>query len=125
MRFSGFAVKVVPALCVAGVVLLVGVMCQKSKCAQTEPAKPAVAAAVPAAAVTDTAKKTDTAAVKPAVDTAVATAVAGYYTCPMHPKIHQAKPGKCPMCKMDLVFKKEITKAITKVKAVAKKAVKK
>lgn len=29
---------------------------------------------------------------------------AGYYTCPMHPQIHAAKPGKCPICGMDLVF---------------------
>ena len=26
-----------------------------------------------------------------------------YYTCPMHPQIHQDNPGKCPICHMDLV----------------------
>jgi membrane fusion protein, copper/silver efflux system len=26
-----------------------------------------------------------------------------YYTCPMHPEIHNDKPGKCPICGMDLV----------------------
>lgn len=26
-----------------------------------------------------------------------------YYTCPMHPEIHEDKPGKCPKCGMDLV----------------------
>ena len=26
-----------------------------------------------------------------------------FYTCPMHPEIRQAKPGKCPICGMDLV----------------------
>lgn len=26
-----------------------------------------------------------------------------YYTCPMHPFIHLDKPGKCPICHMDLV----------------------
>lgn len=30
----------------------------------------------------------------------------GYYTCPMHPQIHENQPGKCPICHMDLVFKK-------------------
>lgn len=30
---------------------------------------------------------------------------AGYYTCPMHPQIHEDRPGKCPICHMDLVFK--------------------
>ena len=28
-----------------------------------------------------------------------------YYTCPMHPEIIAAKPGKCPKCGMDLVKK--------------------
>lgn len=27
------------------------------------------------------------------------------YTCPMHPQISQDKPGKCPVCGMDLVLK--------------------
>ena len=30
------------------------------------------------------------------------TAVAAY-TCPMHPEVRAAKPGKCPKCEMDLV----------------------
>lgn len=29
------------------------------------------------------------------------------YTCPMHPEIVQAAPGKCPKCGMDLVPRKE------------------
>jgi hypothetical protein len=31
---------------------------------------------------------------------------AGYYTCPMHPQVHQAQPGNCPICGMNLVYKK-------------------
>jgi YHS domain-containing protein len=34
------------------------------------------------------------------------TAEAGYWTCPMHPEIHQAGPGQCPICGMNLEFKK-------------------
>lgn len=26
----------------------------------------------------------------------------GYYTCSMHPQVHEHKPGKCPICGMDL-----------------------
>jgi Cu(I)/Ag(I) efflux system membrane fusion protein len=26
-----------------------------------------------------------------------------YYTCTMHPSVHEKKPGKCPICSMDLV----------------------
>jgi YHS domain-containing protein len=29
-----------------------------------------------------------------------------YYTCSMHPQIKQDKPGKCPICGMDLILKK-------------------
>jgi len=25
------------------------------------------------------------------------------WTCSMHPQIHQPKPGKCPLCLMDLI----------------------
>jgi len=32
------------------------------------------------------------------------------YTCPMHPEVVQAEPGKCPKCGMDLVEKKEMHK---------------
>ena len=32
-----------------------------------------------------------------------------YYTCPMHPEIHENKPGKCPKCGgMDLVKKSDM-----------------
>lgn len=33
------------------------------------------------------------------------------YTCPMHPEVLQAKPGKCPKCGMTLVQKKIVPAA--------------
>jgi hypothetical protein len=30
-----------------------------------------------------------------------------YYTCVMHPQIHQSKPGNCPICGMTLIKKGE------------------
>ncbi len=30
-----------------------------------------------------------------------------YYTCAMHPQIHQDKPGKCPICGTTLIKKEE------------------
>jgi rubrerythrin len=30
-----------------------------------------------------------------------------YFTCPMHPQVHQGKPGKCPICGMTLIKKEE------------------
>jgi len=35
-------------------------------------------------------------------------APAFYYTCIMHPEIHQDKPGKCPKCGMTLVKKEGV-----------------
>ena len=37
------------------------------------------------------------------------------YTCMMHPEIISDKPGKCPVCKMDLVKKEMSTKAMAKL----------
>lgn len=31
-----------------------------------------------------------------------------YYTCTMHPEIHEEKPGDCPKCGMKLVLKSSI-----------------
>jgi len=31
---------------------------------------------------------------------------AGYWTCSMHPEVHKAEAGKCPICGMNLEFKK-------------------
>jgi YHS domain-containing protein len=39
-------------------------------------------------------------------ETASKVSEAGYWTCPMHPEIHQAGSGQCPICGMNLVFKK-------------------
>ena len=122
MRFTGLIVKALPAVCAAGIVMSAGMMCQKAKSE-----KPQAAAKQAAVESTMTAtkkmtadtsmKKADTVAKTTVKDSAAAVAQAGYYTCPMHPKIHQAKPGKCPICGMDLVFKKA-AKTTAKVKSI-------
>ena len=113
MKFTGFLLKVVQAVSVIGIIAVAGVMCQKPKSAASETPKQAVNdSAMMAGKVigADTSmKKMDTVAMSKKADTVVA----GYYTCPMHPQIHQAKPGTCPICKMDLVFKKGTKTATT------------
>lgn len=40
-----------------------------------------------------------------------------YYTCSMHPQVMQDKPGKCPICGMDLIaVSKTVTSAIDELK---------
>lgn len=39
-----------------------------------------------------------------------------YYTCPMHPEITSDKPGKCPICGMDLVKAEKPVSDSTQVK---------
>ena len=36
-----------------------------------------------------------------------------YYTCSMDPQVKESKPGKCPVCKMDLTPAKKSTNSIT------------
>ncbi|MBO3272080.1 efflux RND transporter periplasmic adaptor subunit [Hymenobacter defluvii] len=40
---------------------------------------------------------------KPVAKTGTDAAGSSYYTCPMHPQVHEEGPGKCPICGMDLV----------------------
>ncbi|TDN36927.1 efflux RND transporter periplasmic adaptor subunit [Hymenobacter sp. UV11] len=40
---------------------------------------------------------------KPVAKAETDAADSSYYTCPMHPQVHEEGPGKCPICSMDLV----------------------
>ena len=42
-----------------------------------------------------------------------------YYTCSMHPQVRSDKPGKCPICGMELVKKEVKVSDTTKVVAPA------
>jgi YHS domain-containing protein len=50
------------------------------------------------------AKDIDMKGMKMTGDTASKAAEAGYWTCPMHPEVHQAKAGQCPICGMNLEY---------------------
>jgi len=42
-------------------------------------------------------------ATKAAPNPALAATVAAYYTCSMHPQVHEEEPGDCPICGMHLI----------------------
>lgn len=46
-----------------------------------------------------------------------------FYTCVMHPEIHEKKPGKCPKCGMDLVKEKTTKKTVLKKPVATKKPI--
>lgn len=46
-----------------------------------------------------------------------------FYTCVMHPEIHEKKPGKCPKCGMDLVREKTTKKTVLKKPVATKKPI--
>jgi hypothetical protein len=50
-------------------------------------------------------------------DAAAKAAETGYWTCPMHPEVHKTASGQCPICGMNLVFKKS-DKDTTKMKVI-------
>jgi len=79
--------RVIGKIVFAAVVLAVGVILGWS----ARPAKERAATAAPTAT---------SQAAKPA---AAAQAKETYWTCSMHPQIHESKPGKCPVCGMDLI----------------------
>ncbi len=47
-----------------------------------------------------------------AAPVAAAAPAAEFYTCPMHPSVHQAEPGRCPICGMDLVKVTGVSEAV-------------
>jgi hypothetical protein len=102
MRVKGSCLSVVATTSALALLVAAGVMCQKSQSEKTETPQAAVSEKAPvhdAMMGSDMGVTTDTSYNK----TGAATE---YYTCTMHPQVHQAKPGKCPICGMNLEFHK-------------------
>jgi rubrerythrin len=118
MRVKSFRLSV---LSVAGTLILAvfaGVMCQKQKSTQGETPKAAVSSSMMSTdsmmaggntmMADSSIKMTGTAGMSMMADSISKSPMTDYYTCTMHPQVHEAKPGKCPICGMDLVFKKTV-----------------
>jgi hypothetical protein len=122
MRVRGFYLSVFLAASVLALLMVVGMACQKPESVNTKTSKTNLNTKVPAydsAMLVDKAipadaavEKNDTSAMSKKSNSMVMASATGYYTCSMHPQVHQIKAGKCPICGMDLVFKKVTTTAI-------------
>jgi hypothetical protein len=99
MRSKRFRLSMLLAFGALTVMTITGVMCQKQKSAENETAGAGSIAKMPAADSMMTGGGTITA------DTTPGSPLTGYYTCPMHPQVHQSQKDKCPFCGMSLVFK--------------------
>jgi hypothetical protein len=104
MRIKGSYLSVAATAGALALLMAAGVMCQKSPRVKTEAYQAAV---VQNALVLDPMVALDKGL---AADTSYnkTGAATEYYTCSMHPQVHQAKPGKCPICGMELMFKKAV-----------------
>lgn len=97
MHLSRIWISVVPTACVAAILMSAIMGCQQNE---------AKKAAVDSKQLEpQTVPKTETGAAADA-NAPASDPEAGYWTCTMHPEIHQSQPGNCPKCGMTLVFKK-------------------
>jgi hypothetical protein len=113
MRVKGSLLSVVATTSALAVLVASGVMCQKSQDSKTETPQEAPRTTMSGTGTAmmggntmmsdssmGNAKTSDSANFN---QTGTATE---YFTCSMHPQVHQAKPGKCPICGMNLSFHK-------------------
>jgi hypothetical protein len=101
MRFTKMLVKIVPMTFAVAMLMLGAVMCQSTKSNKADTIEKSTDVTVDTSV-----KKMDMKNIKTAGDTLAKAADAGYWTCTMHPEIHKAESGNCPICGMKLVFKK-------------------
>jgi len=111
MQVLKWLMRILPAAVFAGTTVLACLYCQKPQSAGSKIAVDSMAMANKAVVADTMMKKADTGAMAQGADSAVKEMAAGYYTCPMHPQIHSMMPGKCPICGMNLVFKKTALRA--------------
>jgi negative regulator of sigma E activity len=113
MRVKGSFLSVVATTSALALLVAAGVMCQKSQSSKTEAPQAGTSTTMPG---TGTAMMGGTTMMSDSSMNNAQTSESAnynqtgtateYYTCSMHPQVHQAKPGKCPICEMSLVFHK-------------------
>ena len=102
MKLSRKWISVVPMACVAAFLMSATIGCQQND-AKKAPvdSKQLESQSAPKPETVTAAADTSMKGLKMPGD-----AETGYWTCTMHPEIHQSQPGNCPKCGMTLVFKK-------------------
>jgi hypothetical protein len=124
MRVKSIRLSVLSVAGVLALIVFAGVMCQKQKSAEEQSPKAAASTSMMSndsmmmgnntrmggnTMMSDSSMRmTGTTGKSMMTDSMSKSPMKGYYTCTMHPQIHGAKPGKCPICGMDLVFKKAV-----------------
>lgn len=113
MRVKGPYLSVIATTSALALLVASGVMCQKSPSSKTETPQVGTSTTMPGRSTAMMSGNTtmsdssmsnaETSESLKYNQTGMATE---YYTCTMHPQVHQAKPGKCPICGMNLVFHK-------------------
>ena len=109
MRVKGSYLSIAATTGALALLVAAGVMCQKSQSAKMETPQAGTSTVLPGTMSSTTmmsdSSMSNAETSEPSNYNQTGTATE-YYTCTMHPQVHQAKPGKCPICGMTLVFHK-------------------
>ena len=113
MRVKGSYLSVVATTGALALLAASGMMCQKSQSSKAETPLAGTSTAMPATGTEMMGDHTimNDSSMNNAKTSESSTynqtgAATEYYTCTMHPQVHQAKQGQCPICGMNLVFHK-------------------
>lgn len=109
MRVKGSYLSIAATTGALAFLVAAGVMCQKSQSAKMETPQAGTSTVLPGTMSSTTmmsdSSMSNAETSEPSKYNQTGTAPE-YYTCSMHPQVHQAKPGKCPICGMNLEFHK-------------------
>jgi rubrerythrin len=111
MRIMKIQVNVLPTICAVATLFTFAVSCQSAAKSNADSTKAVVTKSEMDTKMSDadtSMKGMDKKNMNMTSGTAAKDAETGYWTCPMHPEVHKTVAGQCPICGMNLVFKKDV-----------------